>query len=94
MSLKDSIQKTDAERLSKTLKKSYSEAHTNENTPESLQEFPQNPDLAESTVKINIEEFTHMFMVMELRSSNVKHLLNLIPKTQIGEEEIILILYN
>jgi len=35
-----------------------------------------------------------MFMVMELGNTNVKYLLNSIPKTQIGEEEIVCILYN
>ena len=45
-------------------------------------------------VNVNLGEFKHMFLVMELGELDCKFLLNGVPKTKLGEDEIICILYN
>lgn len=48
----------------------------------------------ELEVRVDLEKFKHMFIVMDLRPINCKQLLNTVPQTELGEDEIICILYN
>jgi len=45
-------------------------------------------------VSIKLEDFTHMFMVMDLGEMDFKQMFNTVPDTILDEEDIVTILYN
>lgn len=60
-------------------------------TPEKLKEKLNNNNVE---VKVNMGEFKHVFLVMSLGQLDCKELLNGVPGTQLGEDEVTCILYN
>lgn len=45
-------------------------------------------------VTINFKNLTHIFIVMEYVDTDFQNLMNAVPKTELSEDHIIIILYN
>lgn len=52
------------------------------------------PDSDEQFLLINLKNFTHLFIVMDLIELDFKKLFDTVPKTLLDEDHIITILYN
>ena len=59
---------------------------TSENSPIAIKR--------DQDVSIKLEDFTHMFMVMDLGEMDFKQMFNTVPDTILDEEDIVTILYN
>jgi len=75
---------------------SNSTTDMSKSTKDSLSSFngSHSPGNDSQYLIINLKQFTHLFLVMDLGELDLKKLFDTVPKTMLDEEHIITILYN